>query len=846
MKHLKKLSVVLMMTTLFSVSFTSCIDNEVSPVVEAIYEAQADLIAAQAGVQNAEAALLLAQANAAQAQADYTDAQAAQVAAYTAGIIADNAYEAAQRVQYLLQLVAQTNLNVTVAENNLALAQIQFETDMAYAIAQMEAAGAQIAVGYAYDYRYAMQAANDILLQKLNAEAALAQAELMLNGGVSWEFFLAQLEGTVATKTAAKADLVAAIADLQAYIANPTTPEAVLSGLKDQSAEYEAAIDAKLIEMAAQMTKIDAIDDVNDLRNELVDNYEAAKADLDYAVSVKVGLESDIAGWQENIDLWQLALDDYAAALALLQADVTAAQDAVDAAQIVFDAAVTTQANADAAQIAADGALTFLEGELAQLYAALQTAANDLAAEQAIYDAGIGTATSNNVAAIAAVTSAQGALTIALANYASWKAIFEANPAGSTWFDEVTVLGTLTAGADGYPNTFIGNHTDMIGTSYRQVLTWAELVTGSGEFYPATYATTSVAAIPVDVLPLEDYEEYTAALYPNGINTATPTVVFFVEVENDDVSETNVDILNAMVAALGDEDIFDAPPVLGDLPLAGTDAYTTLWNAQLAQLGTQDTLDNFGDNLAIALGEYNYWKNLYENELTLLDAAQATLDAANIALADANSALATATTTLGDANTDLSDAEAALLAFEATTEADLQDWIDAALENIAAAQLEITNIVPVIAAYQAILDDLQVEYDAYIASEGSLSGDPAYSDLHAQLIAEWQVYWVMEQELAVLENSLALNEDLIDAYGTADDLSDLAAYLVILQGDLVTATYDLEVAQQALASAQVNEAAAGAYITYLEALVDTLEQRHANALAIAAKFKALMDAALAS
>ncbi|MDO9275835.1 MAG: hypothetical protein Q7T92_09835 [Lutibacter sp.] len=844
MKHLKKLSVVLMMTTLFSVSFTSCIDNEVSPVVEAIYEAQADLIAAQAGVQNAEAALLLAQANAAQAQADYTDAQAAQVAAYTAGIIADNAYEAAQRVQYLLQLVAQTNLNVTVAENNLALAQIQFETDMAYAIAQMEAAGAQIAVGYAYDYRYAMQAANDILLQKLNAEAALAQAELMLNGGVSWEFFLAQLEGTVATKTAAKADLVAAIADLQAYIANPTTPEAVLSGLKDQSAEYQAAIDAKLIELAAQMTKIDAIDGVNDLRNELVDNYEAAKADLDYAVSVKESLELDIVGWQEDIAIWQLALDDYPAALALLQADVTAAQDAVDAAQIVFDAAVTTQANADAAQIAADGALTFLEGELAQLYAALQTAANDLAAEQAIYDAGIGTATSNNVAAIAAVTSAQGALTIALANYASWKAIFEANPAGSTWFDEVTVLGTLTAGADGYPNTFIGNHTDMIGTSYRQVLTWVEGPVG--EFYPATYAATSVAAIPADVLPLEDYEEYTAALYPNGINTATPTVVFFVEVENDDVSETNVDILNAMVAALGDEDIFDAPPVLGDLPLAGTDAYTNLWNAQLAQLGTQDTLDNFGNNLAAALVEYNYWKNLYENELTLLDAAQATLDAADIALAAADSALATATTTLTDANTDLSDADAALLAFEATTEADLQDWIDGALANIAAAQLEITNIVPVIAAYQAILDDLQVEYDAYIASEGSLSGDPAYSDLHAELIAEWQVYWVMEQELAVLENSLALNEDLIDAYGTADDLSDLADYLVILQDQLVTATYDLEVAQQALATAQVNEAAAGAYITYLEALVDTLEQRYANALAIAAKFKALMDAALAS
>ena len=81
MKNLKKLSVVFMIATLFSASFTSCIDNEVSPVVEAIYEAQADLIAAQAAVQQAEAALLEAQAAAEQAQAALLLAQAEAAAA---------------------------------------------------------------------------------------------------------------------------------------------------------------------------------------------------------------------------------------------------------------------------------------------------------------------------------------------------------------------------------------------------------------------------------------------------------------------------------------------------------------------------------------------------------------------------------------------------------------------------------------------------------------------------------------------------------------------------------------------------------------------------------------------
>ncbi|MFZ3272845.1 MAG: hypothetical protein WA143_01075, partial [Lutibacter sp.] len=100
--------------------------------------------------------------------------------------------------------------------------------------------------------------------------------------------------------------------------------------------------------------------------------------------------------------------------------------------------------------------------------------------------------------------------------------------------------------------------------------------------------------------------------------------------------------------------------------------------------------------------------------------------------------------------------------------------------------------------------------------------------------------------LAVLENSLDLNDDLITAYGTADDLNDLTNMLEGLQVDLADAIYDIEVAEQALAAAQVEEAADEAYIAYLEALVDTLEQRHANTLAIAAKYKALMDAALAS
>ncbi|MDO9037948.1 MAG: hypothetical protein Q7U59_06340 [Lutibacter sp.] len=916
MKHLKKLSVILMITTLFSVSFTSCIDNEVSPLVEAIYEAQADLIAAQAGVQNAEAALLLAQAanqqansallaaqaaaatsiaqgqlavllanagltdaqaqavlaaaegNLAQALADagLTEAQAAQILANIADQEANAEYTAAVREQQLLVLAAQTSLDVANLQNALELAQITFQTQMAAAIAAMEAAGAQLAVGYAIDYRNAMWVANGILSDKLSAEASLAQAMLLQTGGVSYAYWLAQLQGTVDTNMAAKADLEAAIADLEAYIANPSTPEAIVSGLKAQSAMYEAAIDAKEIEMQVQYNKIMAIYEENSVRNDLDDRIFDSLGEHNYAVDQKNDRLDWIEDAEGDIADWELAITNYPAALAAKQLAVTNATTAKNTAQGVYDAAVLAQAAASSAQIAAASALTFLEGELATLYGSLQTAAATYATQKGIYDAGIGTATSNNTAAIAAVTAAQAARLTAFNNYTFWKGIFEGNPAGVTWFDEVSVLGTATAGADGYPNTMIGNHTDVALTSFRQVLTWIEGPVG--EFYPNTYAATSVAAIPADVLPLEVYEEFTSAAYPNGIPTGTPTVVFFVEVENDDVSETNIAILNAMIATLGDEDIFDNPPVLpatypSVMPtyLVGTDAYTNLWNAQMAQLETQYILDHFGDIKDAAYADYIYWKNLYENELDLLNAAQAVLATANTTLAAANTTLATATTNLGTANATLNAANLALSTFLATDIDDYQGWIDAAILDIADWNLEIDAIQPIIDAKYAVVAGLLGELTAagiqytfvveadgtgtlVITNYGVLSS--LYPDLHAAIIAEWQVYWEMDQELTALENSLNLNEDLIYAYGSADDLDDLADYLDVLKADLAAAIVNIELSQQALASGQVQADAAAAYIAYWQALVDTLEQRYANTLAIAAKYKALMEAALAS
>lgn len=977
-----------MITTLFSVSFTSCIDNEVSPLVEAIYEAQADLIAAQAGVQNAEAALLLAQANAVQAQAaaqaqanaslttgqlavlmanaaftnaqaalimaqanslasmtaaqvlnliaeagltdaqaaliiaqsnaiedmtaaqvlgliasanltdaqaamvlaqadavtamtdaqvaqmlanaGYTDSQTAYMLAQIARYEAETAQNALVQEQYLLQLVAQTNLQVAAAQDALALAQINFQTQMAYAVAQMEAAGAQIAIGYAWDYAWAMQHANNLMQQLLGAKANLASAELMQNGNVSWEFYLAQLEGEVAIKMAAKADLETAIADLEAYIANPSTPEAIVSGLKAQSAMYEAAIDAKEVEMQVQYNKIMALYQENGVRNELDDRIFDSLDEHNYAVNEKNDRLDWIETAEDDIAFWQLAITNYPAALAALQLTKDNATTAKNAAQTAFNTASATQASANTAQIAAAAALTFLQGELAQLYASLQIAAGELATEQALYNAGIGVATTNNNTAIANVTAAGAALAAAQANYNLWKTRFEGNVGvdnviNGGWYWEDTTSPSTVLG-----DTVLGIHTNANGvasTTYVRVESWtyndiAPAGAGPEDTYtPLTIGTTQQATLGAGQFPIAGNGAITQGEYVTTYPLAGYTLAFYVEVGLDDVVYNNLTQLNLAIAALGDEDIFDVAPVLGATPKTGTDAYSVLWNAILAQLGTQDYLDNFGDDLADAQANYDYWKNIYENELALLDAAQAVLASANTTLAAANTAKASAQTTLNAAITAETNAINALNAFLATSMDDYQDWIDAAILDIAAWNQQIAAIQPIIDAKYAVVAGLLGELTAagiqytfvveadgtgtlVITNYGVLSS--LYPDIHAAIIAEWQAYWVMEQELTALQNSLDLNEDLIYAYGSADDLDDLAGYLAILKADLVNAVYDIEVAEQALASAQVQEAADEAYIAYLEALIDTLEQRHANTLAIAAKYKALMEAALAS
>ena len=187
MKHLKKLSVVLMMTTLFSLSFTSCIDDGVSDAVDQVYLAQAGFLNAKAALKLADAQKVIAEAAYENARAKVKLSEAAAIDAMTArqlilneGLVETNAFTAQQNVMYLAE--AQARLNVTLQEQLTLLAQAQSAYDVAMVNLGEAVAKAKdmLLLGYYNDYNYVVNRLNALYTDKINAESDIALKQLFL------------------------------------------------------------------------------------------------------------------------------------------------------------------------------------------------------------------------------------------------------------------------------------------------------------------------------------------------------------------------------------------------------------------------------------------------------------------------------------------------------------------------------------------------------------------------------------------------------------------------------------------------------------------------------------------
>ena len=919
MKNLKRFVVVFMTAALFSTSFTSCIDNDVDPAVMSIYRSQADLIAAQVALLEAEAALLEAQAAHEQAMADIAAAEAERIAAITEGIMNDNAYEEMVRMQQLMVIEAETAAEVARLQNEMALAQQEFEIEMAQLMAELEAAGAQLAMGYAQQYAYAMGVATNLKNQKLMKEnqAADIETDLALEIIDMQEEF-DMLQEYIDNANAEIEMINQMIAEYQAVLDDPSNSTNQVVALEEQRDALYVQADELEIEIANLYNQLNELYDQLGDNDEIITEYENALADHDYYVGIRDGLIDANSDLADDIADWTLALNDWDAALAALTqtfldaeqaiADAWTALGMTDGAgtDVMYDDYFEVDADGDpiaaggvkygtpanlqetyvdaridaadamAALTAAQTALTDLQAVIDSLEASLNAAAATLAAEQTIYDAGIGAATAAVTTAQTGVTNADAALLVAQNNYEAWKTIFEANPDGYTWSEP---------GTDAFAAELANQDPDsgVNAVGYVRVSLWDAGTPGPDDNFPADYEGPVLDALPAEA-------GITEVVIPNGTDVTTYlitdadetnsypnvgyTIAYYYEVGADDVAQNNLAEFQAATTALGNEDIFDNPPMLGDVPSLETGAWADLWNAQLALIDAQDALDNFGVALAAAQEAYDELKAVYENELTLLDAAQqavvdaqAAYDAADAAADDAQDAVDAAWDELGpelpeptstdpkvDVDPTLEDqswnAYIDWLIFQETSKEDLAMWIANAEETIASNEILIAEFQIIIDALFTQVSMLQEAYDEAILT-------PIDAALEVQIYATWyniDALYDLQSSLwmqaSALQNTINAIVWYADGYIDADTLE---YWIMYAEDDIMYLEEDIEYWTEMQTMSEGEQLEYDAWVAMKQREWDNLmdqiaglEAEIANWETLAAEYKALMEAALSS
>jgi hypothetical protein len=909
-----------MLTTLFSVTFTSCIDTDVDPIVEAIYANQAELLAAQASVQNAQATLL-------EAEAEYQLAQAAYELAMAEGELANAAYRL-EEVEELRIANAEAQIEL---DENLA----QLEIDLAELLLELNEVGALQAIGHALSYRTYMSAANGLLSDKLDAQLAYAEAEYQINHGLYSDF----------AKTAFEADVKQAalqvewqqeyVNKLLAIIEDPTSLPAQITAWNERLDELEILSDLKDAEAenkeAEAYELVDGWDGSDDIREDFISEYE--------------GHVSDTVTWVGQIAAQELiiknandALADYAQALIDADADVTTATGDYDAAWLALgeeDAAGNTPAfgayftiDADEDAIAAGGAkyaapanfqevyvnaridvldataaLSTLTSDFAALTTSYNNAAIALAAAQAAFDgntyaADLNTAEGN----LNGVGGAQELFDDADLLYTTTQADFLANKNGTVYTD---------TSIDAWDLGMVGDHTDdnnldtfgagfgvAVGpnttTTYYRVETWSEPLPGL--WVPATVYPMAYVENVTDT-ELADFKvafslANVGATYPNDdVSAAILTVnkdaalladtnplvqVYFIEVESDDTHNDpilgngeggNLDVFNNATNALGlvVEDAFYTGTTtrVYAADIAGTTAYENLWDAQKA-VSEAAWLLSIGDADLIAKQEaFDYQEELFNTGAAdiatatttktdaISDAADAMKDVddtwvdlgVELVAGDAGDALKLKTDVAPVTSLSLNEvvfnAEVVLADLEACNE----DCLTAA---IPAAEHAISLIQPKLTATLGFIADMQAQYDMYIATyiAGGLD-----ADLQAEYNTLMQEVFELRLAKDVIDGEINYLNDLIGGLNASDDLDDLRWDIELFYqntgaGSFADSMEDLATAEEALATFMAAAENSDIYLEYLQALIDTLDQRYNNALALATEQLRLMNLAL--
>jgi exonuclease SbcC len=315
MKTSIKAMVALFMAALV---WTGCIDTAVSEEVKDLRSAQAQWVAAKAAL---------------------AAAQAEQQTILNTHTAAMNAIELQAETAGLAETLAEINTAVREAEAQLAQADLNLANAIDAYNKYIQEQGLTEAAEYLATYGDAVADLNDLLAEKVQAEARIAEAEAILaSPTATWVVERELLEGTLADLQARLVANEAALESFLAVQADPTIAAQLAADLRGENQELENANASLEIELEqANQAQIEADEDYNDA-NDLISDYEDLQDDLESYQDDLEDYQDDLADAQADLAADQAELADETEDLEAMEAAAAPLIAAVEAAQALEDA----------------------------------------------------------------------------------------------------------------------------------------------------------------------------------------------------------------------------------------------------------------------------------------------------------------------------------------------------------------------------------------------------------------------------------------------------------------------------------------------------------------------------
>ena len=840
MKKMKKLLLSLAIVTITAGTFTSCIENTIPDEIIAIYDGQADLLAAQSAMVRAQASVEAANAIRAAAQAAYIDAQTRAENARAEMQEIANAYASASnaielealRVQLasaeadLASQLVQAQIDAELAIIEIARAQATWQAEMVAAAAAVKAAQDLLVHEAFLDYIQSQFNADNQMLLVANSELdVINQMQLMADTVLSDTGALAAYVADVSVKEALLAVQEARLADYEALLA----PGSTVGDRIALADSYQASIDALAILIHDNLPAITAASDaetaaLNDLD---ATGYNAVQFDYDVlalayngkrddAEALKVtvaGLEAGMEDHTATITGLESAIADYAgtttdleAAIVAADAAIVTANAAVTAANAAKTAAAATAAAAVTADTAADNAVTAATNVLAGYNTAAVTAQADLTTALLAYQTALNlfvdTATLE-----AAIVTAQGNITTAQANYDAAKIIFDAAPNGTTY---------PNVGLDGV----LGDKSDTAPNSYAEIL--AVDAAGEATFGPIEYISSAAFNASTDIATGNAW----GSLEPAVPGTSPGDIGLFFDVEADDAAGVNNGA--ALIAAAG-----DLETAKDNLPVANA--------ALAAQVILNDS--------STEKGAYENAADFYASAEADIVAATADIAAATAAAAITNANVATTATAASNAVTAAGNAVTAAgnaVTAAGTAATNLTTHLGTTVDNYS---IELERAMVAADVTAADLDakttelaDLEIVIAAMVAN---IDAGPAYTVAQNDALALADAATLARIALEAIDATWDTEVSSLNAYIALIDLTDEADMqaMVDTQQDVVdTAAAAIVNAQSLVDNFTTSDAGQEAVLQAYKTALAEAQIKFDELEAIAAHYKAIFDA----